>query len=76
MCVFFGGGGGRLSGKRSNAADVAARDAVQQSKRMVLATWALVVVTGFLGLATAGLVFYTRELVMTPPTFLNVPVAR
>jgi hypothetical protein len=51
----------------SNAADVTARDALSQSRRMVWATWGLVVVTGCLGIATAFLVFYTRQLVFLEP---------
>jgi hypothetical protein len=60
----------------SSAAELASQEAVKQSRRMVRATWALVIVTGFLGFATAGLMFYTRELVMTPPTFVTVPGAK
>jgi hypothetical protein len=47
----------------STASTTAAALALADSRRMVRATWALVVVTAFLSLATAGLVFYTRELV-------------
>jgi hypothetical protein len=41
----------------SNAADTA-------SRKIVWATWALVLVTLLLGLATAGLVYFTRELAL------------
>ena len=60
----------------SKAADVSARDAVDQSRRMVRATWALVIVTLLLGVATCGLVIGTLELARTPPTIITVPGAR
>jgi hypothetical protein len=52
--------------RASSAADAASRS-------MVRATWALVAVTFLLGVATGGLVYYTRALV---PTLVSSSAAR
>ena len=57
----------------SNQSSIAAQRAETQARRMVRATWGLVVATAFLGLATVGLVYFTYRLASTPPTVITAP---
>lgn len=60
-------------GEAIKASSDAATAAETQARRMVKATWGLVVATGVLAIVTVALVVYTRALAAAVPLIVNVP---